>query len=147
VQLGILYSTARNPLAIGYFQTATKIAPNRREAYYLLGMAYQEQENIPKALETYGNLLAFAPDYKEALYNIGYIHLVYTADYPAAIDYFSRAIALDPKYTDAYFNRGYSHELSGDYGNARNDYQKALEITPNYERSIEGLNRLDKKLE
>jgi tetratricopeptide (TPR) repeat protein len=144
VQLGILYSIAKSPLAAGYLEAATRIEPNRPEGYYLLGMAYQEQENIQKALETYHQLLTIAPNYKEALYNIGYIHLVYTGDYKTAVDYFSRAIAIDPKYVDAYFNRGYSFELSGDYENARKDYQKALEILPNYERSIEGLNRLDK---
>jgi len=144
VQLGVLYSIAREPLAIGYFQTATRIAPNRPEGYYLLGMAYQEQENIPEAMETYNNLLTIAPEHKEGIYNLGYIHLVYTGDYNAAIGFFTRAIGLDAKYTDAYFNRGYCYELSGDFENARKDYLKALEIVPNYERSIEGLNRLDK---
>ena len=143
VQLGILYSIGRSPLSTGYFQTATRVDPNRTEAWYLMGMAYQEQENIQKAVETYNKLLAIAPDYKEAIYNLGYINLVYLEDYPAAINYFNRAIGLDPEYTDAYFNRGYSYELSGEYENARKDYQKALELVPNYERSIEGLNRLD----
>lgn len=144
MQLGILYSIAKEPLGIGYFQSAIRISPNRPEAYYMLGMTYQEQENIPEAMETYNRLLAIAPDYKEAVYNIGYLHLVYTGDYAAAIDFFTRAIHLDPKYTDAYFNRGYSYELSGNYESARKDYQIALELVPNYKRSIEGLNRLDK---
>jgi tetratricopeptide (TPR) repeat protein len=144
MQLGVLYSIAKEPIAIGYFQTATRIAPNRPEAYYMMGMAYQEQESIPQAIETYNKLLAIAPDYKEGIYNLGYINLVYTGDYATAINYFTSAISLDAKYTDAYFNRGYCYELSGDYDNARKDYQKALELVPNYERSIEGLNRLDR---
>jgi tetratricopeptide (TPR) repeat protein len=144
VQLGILYSIVKDPVAVGYLQTATRIDPNRTEGWYLLGMAYQEQENVQKALETYDKLLAIAPQYKEAFYNIGYIHLVYTTDYVSAVDYFTRAIAIDPKYTDAIFNRGYSHELAGDLANARKDYQRALEVTPNYDRAIDGLNRLDR---
>ena len=144
VQLGILYSIVKDPLSIGYLQTATRIDPNRAEGWYLLGMAYQEQENVGKALDTYNKLLVIAPQYKEALYNIGYINLVYTGDYTTAIDYFTRAIAIDPKYTDAIFNRGYSYELSGDLGNARKDYQRSLEVTPNYDRAIDGLNRLDR---
>ncbi len=143
MQLGILFSIHRDPLAIGYFQTATRIAPNRTEGWYLLGMTYQDQENIPKAIETYHNLLAIAPDFKDALFNLGYVNLVYTSDYAAAIDYFTRAITVDSRYTDAYFNRGYSYELSGDKVNARKDYQKALELLPNYDRAIDGLNRLD----
>lgn len=143
IELGLLYSALKNPLAAGYLQTATRIDPNRGEAYYLLGMAYQEQENIPKAIETYEKLLTVSPDFKEAHYNLGYINLVYLNDFEEAINFFTLAISLDPKYIDAYFNRGYSYELLGDYVNARKDYQKALELFPNYERSILGLNRLD----
>lgn len=143
IELGALYSALKSPLATGYLQTAIRIDPNRAEAYYLLGMAYQEQEIIPKAIETYEKLLVVSPDFKEGHYNLGYINLVYINDFDAAIKYFTQAIALDPKYTDAYFNRGYSSELKGNYSDARKDYQKALGLVPNYERSIAGLNRLD----
>lgn len=143
IELGSLYSALKDPLASGYFQTATRIEPNRAEGYYLLGMYYQEQENIPKAIETYEKLLAISPDYKEAHYNLGYVNLVFVNDFERAVGYFTKAITLDPGYTDAFFNRGYSYELLGDYANSRKDYLKALEIEPNYERSITGLNRLD----
>jgi tetratricopeptide (TPR) repeat protein len=143
LELGALYSAQKNPLAAGYLETATRIAPGRGEAYYLLGLAYQEQENIPRAIETYEKLLKVSPDFKEADYNLGYVNLVYLKDFEAAVTYFSKAISIDPKYTDAYFNRGYSYELMGDYTKAKKDYEKALELFPNYERSILGLNRLD----
>ncbi|MBW6460108.1 MAG: tetratricopeptide repeat protein [Bacteroidales bacterium] len=143
VELGILYMIQKNPLATGYLQTATAIEPNRKDAYYLLGLAYQEQENISKAVETYEKVLVIAPDFKEAHYNLGYLNLVYINDFDAAIHYFNRAIALDQSYVDAYFNRGYSYELMGNFENARKDYRKALSIHPNYENSIIGLNRID----
>jgi tetratricopeptide (TPR) repeat protein len=143
IELGLLYTSLRNPLANGYLENAVRIDPNREEGYYLLGMVYQEQEIIPKAIETYEKLLLIAPGHKEANYNLGYLNLVYIQDFEKAIQYFDQAVRLDPKYTDAYFNRGYSYELAGDFQSARKDYQKALEITPNYERAILGLNRLD----
>jgi tetratricopeptide (TPR) repeat protein len=143
IELGLLYSSQASPLATGYLQTATRIEPNRPEGYYLLGMSYQEQENIPKAIETYEKLITISPDYKEAHYNLGYVNLVYINDFPKAVNYFTKAISLDPAYTDAIFNRGYSYELMGDYANARKDYLMALELVPNYERSVTGLNRLD----
>jgi tetratricopeptide (TPR) repeat protein len=143
IELGVIYSAKKNPLATAYLEAATRIGPGKGEAYYLLGLAYQEQGNIPKAIETYERLLTVVPEFKEALYNLGYINLVYLHDFKEAIKYFTHAISLDPKYTDAYFNRGYSYELQGDLINARKDYEKALEITPNYDRPIAGLNRLD----
>jgi tetratricopeptide (TPR) repeat protein len=144
IELGSLYTALKSPLATGYLQTATRIDPNRGEAYYLLGLAYQEQEIVPKAIETYEKLLLISPDFKEAHYNLGYINLVYINDFESAVKYFTQAVAIDPNYVDAFFNRGYSYELMGDLASARKDYQKALEIVPNYERSILGLNRLDK---
>ncbi|MCU0370834.1 MAG: tetratricopeptide repeat protein, partial [Bacteroidales bacterium] len=143
VELGSLYLAMKSPLAVQYFQSAIRVDPARGEAYYLLGMTFQEQENIPKAVENYEKLLVVSPDMKEGHYNLGYINLVYINDFETGARYFSRAIALDPQYTDAYFNRGYCYELLGDYPNARKDYLKALEIVPNYDRSIIGLNRLD----
>lgn len=143
IELGTMYSLKHNPLAEGYFQTAIRIGPNRPEGYYMLGMFYQGQENFEKAVEIYEKLIVVSPGYKEAFYNLGYINLVHYFDFDASVDYFTKAISIDPKYTDAYFNRGYSYELMGDFSNARKDYQKALEITPNYENSINGLNRLD----
>jgi tetratricopeptide (TPR) repeat protein len=143
LELGMLYSAQKNPLAAGYLQTATRIGPDRAEGFYLLGLFYQDQENIPKAVETYEKLLTISPDYKEALYNLGYVNLVYINDFPKAVSYFSKAISLDAAYIDAIFNRGYSYELMGDEANARKDYLKTLELVPNYERSIIGLNRLD----
>jgi tetratricopeptide (TPR) repeat protein len=143
IELGSIFLALKDPLATGYFQAATRIEPNRPEGYYLLGLSYQEQENIPKALVTYEKLLAIAPEYIAAHYNMGYVHLVYINDFQKAVSYFSKAISLDPSYVDAIFNRGYSYELMGDYPSARKDYLRALEIIPNYERSITGLNRLD----
>lgn len=143
IELGTIYSAKHNPLAEGYFQAAVRINPNRPEGYYMLGMFYQGQAYFEKAVEIYNKLIVVSPGYKEAYYNLGYINLVHFFDFDASVDYFTKAINIDPKYTDAYFNRGYSYELMEDFPNARKDYQKALEITPNDENSINGLNRLD----
>jgi len=144
VQLGILYAAKRNALAEQYFRTAIDIDPSRDAAYYLLGMFYQDTEQIEKAVEAYSRLVVVNPQFKEGYYNLGYINLVYYEDFKKAAELFTHAIDLDQKYLEAWFNRGYSYELAGDYANARHDYQKAMQIRPNYENAIEGLNRLDK---
>jgi len=143
VQLGLLFSEKEDPLAEQYYKTAISIDPNREAAYYLLGLFSQDAGKMEDAINAYSRLLTVNPGFKEASYNIGYIYLVHYEDFPRAIEHFSQAIRQDPKYLDAYFNRGYSYELSGDYPNARRDYEKSLEIQPNYSRAVEGLNRLD----
>jgi tetratricopeptide (TPR) repeat protein len=144
IQLGILFSIKKNPLAIDYFNNAIKLNPKSTEARYGLGMFYQNTEDYEKAVIVYDSILRINPKYKNAHYNLGYIKLVYLKSYSQAIENFTNAILCDPKYAEAYYNRGYCYELSGDVANAKADYNKALELRPNYEKPIEELNRLDK---
>jgi tetratricopeptide (TPR) repeat protein len=144
VQLGMLLEATNDPLAEQYYSTAIAIDPNNIAAYYLLGYYYQEKERMDEAIETYDRLLLIQPDYQEAYYNKGYIYLVHYQDFQRAVENFTRALEYDPDYVDAWYNRGYSHELSGNYQAAREDYKKTLDLKPNYERAVEGMNRLDR---
>ena len=61
-----------------------------------------------------------------------------------AIESFSKCIELKSNYFQAYHNRGFAYEQKKNYVLARQDYQKALQILPNYQLSVDALNRLDK---
>jgi tetratricopeptide (TPR) repeat protein len=143
MQLGLLFTAKHNPLAVDYFNNALNCNPKSIETYYALGMYYQENEQYNKAIETYTTLLKIDPKYKFAHYNLGYIHLVYLQVYDVAAKHFTDAINIDPNYAEAWYNLGYCHELLGDVMNAKANYQKAIMIRPNYQRAIEGLNRID----
>lgn len=143
LQLGMLYADKKNKLAIDYFNNALNIDPNSREVKYYLAMFYQESGDYDMAIQIYNSVLDKEPDFYFAIYNIGYINLVYLKDFNQAIDYFTKAIDLDPEYADAYYNRGFAYELLKDVENSRKDYKKALELIPNYEKAIDGLNRID----
>ena len=143
MQLGLLYASKNDPLAVGYYRNAINSNPNNPEPYYFLGMFYQENENIGQALQVYDQLLAVDPEYVDAYYNLGYLNLVYLEDYEMAARYFTDVIDRSPKHSDAWYNRGYAYELAGDYDRARMNYTRALEITPNYELAVEALNRID----
>jgi len=144
IQLGELYSIKRDPLAALYLQNALNIRPQSKEALYMLGLFYQENGQFEKAIATYHNLAKADTAFREVPYNIGYIHLVYLKDFHLAITYFTESLKKDPGYYQAYYNRGYAYELSGDYKKALEDYQRSLKIKVNYDKAIEGLNRLDK---
>ncbi|HOI00736.1 MAG TPA: tetratricopeptide repeat protein [Bacteroidales bacterium] len=144
IQLGILYAAQKDTLAGAYYHTALKLRPESIEALYNLGLHYQETERFNEAFETYNRIIRLEPGFKQAYYNIGFIHLVYLGVYDEAARYFNQAIQVDPNYVEAYYNRGYSLEKAGDVMGARRDYNKALELRPNYPLAVEGLNRLDK---
>ena len=144
IQLGLMFASKHNKLAIDYYKNAINIDPQSIEALYNLGMFYQENNMIDNALISYNSILKINPKNKNATYNIGYIYLVFFNKYNDAIKFFSEAIKIDQKYTDAYYNRGLCYEMLGDFNNAKVDYNNAMRITPNYEKAISGLNRLDK---
>lgn len=144
MQLGIILSAMHNPMAVDYFNNAIQLNPNSIEAHYALAMFCQEHEEYNKAIEAYTNILTIDPKYKYAHYNLGYIHLVYLKVYDMAAKHFTDAINADPDYAEAWYNRGYCYELLGDVQRARSDYQRALQIRVNYQKAVEGMNRLDK---
>jgi tetratricopeptide (TPR) repeat protein len=144
IQLGIIFATRHNKLAEDYYNNALKLNPKSIEALYGLGMYYQEIAEYNKAIAAYDSILTINPSYKQAHFNLGYIHLVYLRVYSQAIKHFTNAISCDPEYAEAYYNRGYSYELSGDVNSAKADYTKALSLKSNYQRAIDGLNRIDR---
>jgi tetratricopeptide (TPR) repeat protein len=146
VQLGELYAVKKDQLAELYLKNALNLRPLSREALYMLGMFYQETGKYDKAIATYQALSQADTAFREAYYNTGYIYLVYLKQFSKAIRFFTESIQKDPEYVEAYFNRGYAYELSGDYKHAYEDYQKSLKLRVNYDKAIEGLNRLDRMM-
>ncbi len=144
MQLGLLYAAKHSRLAIDYFNNALNLNPKSTEALYALAFFYQENGDYNKAIEKYTMITQIDPKYKQAYYNLGYIHLVYLQVYDVAIKHFTAALQIDPNYAEALYNRGYCYELLGNVNYARADYQQALKIRTNYQRAIDGMNRLDR---
>ncbi|MDP1622554.1 MAG: tetratricopeptide repeat protein [Bacteroidales bacterium] len=144
IQLGELYAIKKDRMAELYLKNALTLRPKSREALYMLGLYYQETGKYDEAISTYQVLSKADTAFREASFNTGYIYLVYLKDFKKAAQFFSESLKKDPQYFEAYFNRGYACELAGDYQKAYDDYQKSLKIRVNYDKAIEGLNRLDK---
>jgi tetratricopeptide (TPR) repeat protein len=141
--LGSLHAAKKDSLALAFFRNALNLKPHDVDAYYNMAMFYQDNGQPDKALKTYHDLLENGdPEYLFAFYNIGYIYMQQKQDYSKAIEYFTKSIDLKSNYFQAYHNRGFAYEQKGEYALARQDYQKALDIMPNYELSIGGMNRL-----
>jgi Tfp pilus assembly protein PilF len=144
VQAGKIYSMQNNPLAMQYLKSATDLQPKMYEAHYLLAMYYQEHGLLDDAFGEYDYISTkIDSTLPDPYYNRGYIDMVYKAEYDSAAYWFSKAIHWNPKYADAWYNRGFSHELAGKLNEAKSDYQKAMEIEPNFPLAIKGLNRIE----
>lgn len=145
VDLGVLYSAKRNPLAFQYFENALKLKPTNEIVLYDVAKLLQDMKRDEESIVQYGKLLELNKNHTQALYNLGAIHLERKKDPSKALDYFTKAIAVDPKYTEAYFARGVCFEFLKDLSNAKADYNMCLQLSPNYEPAIDALNGLSKK--
>jgi len=143
MQLAQLYAMKGNDLAVDYFNNALNIQPDNDEVMYSLAMYYQETGQYDKAIQQYNILLDRNPDFYFATFNIGYIYLVYLQDYQKAVDYFTQTIDMRKDYAEAYYNRGFAYELLKDVDKSWADYKKTLELHANYDKAIEGLNRIE----
>ena len=145
IQLGNLLTQKKNALALSYYDHALRLKAGAAEALYGKAMYYQESDSVKSAEELYQKILESEPDYKEALFNLGYINLVYKLDYKKAAQYFSAVARLDTSDVRAFYNRGVSFEQLKEKDMAEADFRKALRLAPNYELAKEGLKRLGKK--
>ncbi len=145
ILLGHIFDARHDPIAGNYLKTAVRLRPESVEARYLYGLWLQNQGLAEDALVQYDALLTVEPENAAAWNNIGYINLVYLKNYRTAVDKFSKAIELKRDFTEAYVNRGVAYEELGMFEKARSDFKQALKINDNYEKAIEGLNRIEGK--
>ncbi len=143
LQLGLLFYSVLDPIAINYLDNAIKLNPKSIIGIYTKAMYYQKTEDIDMAINTYYHLLDIDIYYSLAHYNLGHILYEYKNDYQTAIEHFKNAIKCDSANYKAYYMRGLSHEQMKAYKKAREDYKSSLIIKTNYELAIKGLNRLD----
>lgn len=142
VELGNIYQADGNELAEQYFRNALELDTNNAHALYIMAFYYQQAGRFEDSEKYYKSLLN-KEENKNALFNLGYINMVYLENFPEAISYFQKALNIDPDYHDALFNLAYSLELSGDKADARVKYKELLKKVPNHEGALYQLNQLE----
>ncbi len=145
MSMGLLHWGKKNPLAESFFKNALDINPQATEAIYALGLAQQGSGRTEDALETYDRLLAIDSTHRNALYNIGYIHLIELDDAEEALNHFLAATRVDPGYHEAIYMRGLCYEALGDPGAAKREYSYALQLAPGFKKAADRLNVLLRK--
>jgi tetratricopeptide (TPR) repeat protein len=141
-QLGVLYSSKKNLLAIDYFNSALRLMPNQYDIHYKVAIFYQKMGFFDEASQAYLRVLELNSSHELSLHNLGAIG-VFNKDYHSAEKYFSMAISQNSSYLEAYFGRAYTYELMGDFLKSESDYRTSLMLDPAYLPSIDGLSRLE----
>lgn len=145
-EIGLLYASRKNMLALDYYNNALKNNANSMDVMYAIAKLYQDVKDAEKAIATYSNIISKSkPDEKlraQSYYNIAAIYLGEKNDRNKALENFTNAISAKPDYIEAYLARGYVYSLLKDKNNAKADYNMCLKLVPNYEAAVQGLNEL-----
>jgi Tfp pilus assembly protein PilF len=141
-ELGLLYASRGDGLAVDYLKSTISINPNNTHAMYALALFYQDHNAIQEALDMYKRILKIKPDFADAIHNVGYINYEYKHDYNTALDCFTKAIKADPTFTQAYYNRAKTYEKLNNTAAAKQDYQKVISLTPDNQDAKQALKRL-----
>lgn len=144
LNLGLIYSARKSPLALEYFNNALLVKPGNMDVLYAKAKLLQDIGKMDEAIASYQMILKLEPAHAFSLYNLGAIELELNKNLKGALEYFSKSISANPKYAEAYFARGVCYEELNDINNAKADYQMCLQLKPNYEPAVSALNHIGK---
>jgi len=120
----------RPTLSFEELEAEAKRHPDDPKGWVLLGLAYLDRNEYPRALESFQHAVQVGPGSAEAHNWLG-VALAEKSDLPGAIAEFRKAVSLDPKYGRAYSNLGSTLAQSGDYLAAVQVFKQGLALEPN----------------
>lgn len=141
--LGKIMSNKNDPIAIQYFDNALRLDSTDLEAREFKGIFYKRRGEFDKAFAIYRDIIAHNPDYANAYFDMGVIYLEQDS-LQKAYDNFNIAIQVDQLLVKAYYYRGMTSEMQGNTAAARQDYQQASQMSPDWTDPKEALERLGK---
>lgn len=130
------YNSGKYEEAIPYYTALINAYPQHYEAYLDRGTCYYNLGSYDQAVSDCTSALELHPSYHFAYNNRGYIKQHGLDDLTGAVNDYSSAIALENSDAQYYYNRGTAYMGMEDFDNALNDFNKSLEIDPNYADSI-----------
>lgn len=142
LQLGYMYDAAEDTLAGAFYENALRIDSNSLDALYAFGLHLQKWGLAEDAITQYHHIIRVNNSYHDAYYNLGYIYLELLQENDSAIKYYDKVIALNPYNYKGYYNRGLAFERSGAVTQAKMDFEKTMELKPDYTEGAQAMGRV-----
>ena len=117
------------------FTHTVNVTNNNSIAHYGLGMAYDQQGKLNKAVSHYNKALKINPNYAQAHHNLGTV-LIRQDNMKAAIYHFNRALQLNPNYSKAHYNLAKVYMKLNKIESAIHYFQEALNIDSDMEIAL-----------
>lgn len=117
--------------AMALLEYAVALDPGNELAQFNLGVLELEVNGDPvAAAERFRRAAEADADFARAYYNLGVVQLFYLYKPRVAADNFKKAVELQNDYAAAYAGLGLAYEALGEYGAARDAYERYAEQSP-----------------
>jgi tetratricopeptide (TPR) repeat protein len=120
-------------------ETLISVAPVRATSFTLRGQAYQAQGKMEQAGNDFAKAYKMAPDDSQVQVLYAIFLLTSGGDPQKAKDIFEKALAANPHNAQALCGRGLMQLREGEFNEAENDFQQALQYDPNLRPAAIGL--------
>jgi tetratricopeptide (TPR) repeat protein len=126
------------PGAAYHFKEVTRLDPLRAGAYINLGAVYNRLNQLDDAIPVLRRGIQLDAHRAEGYYNLG---LVYRrkGQVELAIQAYREATRVNTRFADAHYNLGNLYMEREQYGLAIAHYRQTLELRPNWEKAVRGL--------
>lgn len=123
--------------AISCSDKALELRPNYSKTYYLRGLMFSILGENEEAIASYDQAIELQANYPEAYYRKGIAQTHIESERKEAIKSFKEAIKLQENYTHAYYHIAITYQRLGISQKAIPNYEKLLELQPNYPEAWE----------
>ncbi len=120
--------------AISTLNESISLLPNHPKGYFLPGLSYNGLNEIQKAIDDYSQAISLNTNYLECYLNRGVIYTDKTNQYDLGIADFENVLRIQPNHQDASINIGICFYKKGEFANALQSYDRALQIFPDVAR-------------
>jgi len=135
----------RYPEALSYLTMASEEAPGSAEIQYELGALYRKVEQFERAIERLEEAIRLRSDFVDAYNQLG-ITYHNQGKYLEALTVFKATTQLEPVNAHHFYNLGNAQKVVRDYAAARQSFQAALKLKPDYSEAQTQLDLLEKAM-
>jgi len=145
---GLIYMVNEEfDLAEKEYQAAIALDSNNSQPYYSLGYLYARQKQFDKATEIFENLLKSHPDQVASYFHLGRIAVMSGKNLDKGEEYLKKYLQTEPSderpsFAFAHLLLGHIYKMQEKKDMAKGEYEKALELDPDFEQAKKALKDL-----
>ena len=113
------------------WQRAVEVDPTDAAVRYNLGIVYQQQGELDKAIPEFKAAIRIKADFSAAHNNLGKVYGI-RGEFEEAVAAFKTGVRIDPNNAVLYTNLGIVYREQSKFDEAVSAYKKAIEIDSNY---------------